>query len=291
MTKKPHILCLGEILWDTLPDGRKCLGGAPANVAYHLQCHGAQAHLVSAVGNDPDGDAILQWLSHNKLSTEGIQRVAYPTGIARASLDESGSAKFDIVYPSAWDFIDPTPLAERWAAQCDAVIYGTLAQRNWTSRASLQRLLQIASQNPQCIRLLDVNIREPYVNIEWLEECLSYATVVKVNMEEVIEVGKTLRISKQIRTIFSTLFNRWPNVEYIFITKGEKGAGWHRKNKESFHMKAPKVKVADTIGAGDAFTAAVCLGLLKKDPTYIVISNAIHYATQVCTFHGAIPPK
>lgn len=283
--QKQIIVGFGEALWDIL-DSEKLPGGAPANFSYHCQQLNAEAKMVSAVGADDLGDEIIKYFNDKKLTTDYIQTVAgYPTGTVTVKIDSRGVPSYIIHEPVAWDYIGWDETLHLLAQSADAICFGTLSQRNVVSRATLQRLLSSASRD--CLKVFDINLRQSYYNEPMLSASLASSDVVKMNQEEAIIVGSMFHWGNDIPTIVRQLFKKF-NFQLIAITFGEEGSKLFTHNEESF-MKAEAITIADTIGAGDSFTAALITGWLNHSPLKEIHELATTLSAYVCTQRGAMP--
>ncbi len=283
--KKHIVLGIGEILWDILPHGKQ-VGGAPANFTYHAMALGAQSYIVSAVGNDPSGREIIEHVRRVGLDPEYIAvDPKYPTGTVTVQVDGKGIPSFIIHEDVAWDNIVLTERAGNLAAIADAICFGTLAQRSEMSRRSIHRFLEFVTTD--CLCIYDVNLRQSYYSKEVVLESLRRCDVLKLNDQELPVVAGLLSISGSEFEILQKIIRDY-DLKLIALTLGEKGSRLASPCDVSF-MEAPKVSVADTVGAGDAFTAALTIGLLKQLPLRVIHGIATRLAGFVCTQHGAIP--
>lgn len=276
---------LGEILWDILPAGKQ-LGGAPANFAYHAQALGAKGVVVSCVGDDELGKEILSQLGGLGLDCRFIAvDKAHPTGTVTVKLDENGKADFTIHENVAWDFIPLDAGLLELAAQINAVCFGSLCQRSEVSRNTVRRFLQ--ATKPDCIRVLDINIRQSYYNKDIVHTMLQVSDVLKLNDEELPVVAKLLDMTGSETNIFSQLTERYA-LRLIALTRGEAGSRLYGRGEDSNHPGFP-AQVADTVGAGDSFTAVMTLGLLQGKELDRINEDANRVASYVCTQSGATP--
>jgi fructokinase len=281
---RPLILALGEVLWDLLPAGKQ-LGGAPANFAYHAAQLGADARIVSAVGQDDLGREMLDLLRARGLETAQIVIDGeHPTGTVSVTLND-GHPSYQIHEGVAWDFISTSPALLDLAARADAVCFGTLAQRGEVSRATIAAVL--AAVRPTTLRIFDVNFRQKYYDRQTVESLLSTADVVKLNDDELPIVGKLLGLSEPLH---QRLFERFPGLSLVALTRGSKGSVLYRPDCAVEHPGAAVLELADTIGAGDAFTAALAVGLLRRQDLGVINGRANRLAAYVCTRPGATPP-
>ena len=283
----PVVVGIGEILWDVLPSGR-FLGGAPANFACHARRLGADAAIVSAVGDDEPGTDILEALRLHGMRREYVSVIAaVPTGRVTAVLDAEGVPGFTIHDHVAWDVLPPTREASSLAARADAVCFGTLAQRSPVARETIRVFLDGAK--PECLRIFDVNFRQAFFSPEIVRDSLARAEVLKLNEEELRTIAAMLGLPGPVRDVPARLLDLFP-LETIALTKGVRGSRLFGRSGESDHPGFV-VQVADTIGAGDAFTAALAMGLLEKKDLDEINERANRVASRVCSFRGAWPEQ
>lgn len=285
---KPLVLSLGEVLWDVLPDGRT-LGGAPANVAWHVKQMGGDAHIVSAVGDDELGREAIDKL---KKKGFGVSTIAVlqgtPTSTVDAVLDASGAATYTIHENVAWDHLPVTDEVLNLAAEAKAMNYGSLAQRSEVGRASTHAILDVV--NPDAIKVFDVNLRPPFIDKGVLDLGMGRATVVKMNHDELPQIGEMFGWTATPEAAVVQLLEAYPNVMHVVVTKADEGAWWQARGKVLIHRVPPKVeKIADTIGAGDSVTAAVMMGLLKGWREVDILDRAMEVAGFVCSQRGGMP--
>jgi fructokinase len=285
-TKKTVIAGFGEILWDLLPSGKQ-LGGAPANFAYHCGALGSEAYPVSCIGKDESGREILNLLRGKGVSDNYIAvDEEHPTGTVAVSLGSGGIPSYVIHEQVAWDFI---PLDEKMttlASRLDAVCFGSLSQRSETSRETLNLFLE--SLNPRCLKVFDINLRQHYFTAEMIKESLIKSNILKLNDGELEILTDLLELTGKEKEKLSQLLNRY-HLQLVALTKGEKGSVLMTPSEFS-ETVAPQVKIADTVGAGDAFTAALTVGRLMKEPLPKIHQHANRLAAWVCSCHGAMPP-
>jgi fructokinase len=279
MPSRPIVLAVGEVLWDLLPGGKQ-LGGAPANFAYHAAQLGGDARIISAVGEDNLGREILHRLREQQLDTSlvAVDRL-HPTGVVTVAVDMRGQPSYTIEEQVAWDFIPTTAPLLELAARADCVCFGTLAQRSPVSRATIRQV--VAAVPDDAIRILDVNFRQHYYTPEIVRKSLAAASVLKINDEELPRLYELLGSP-------SALFD-FTNIRVIATTRGAAGSHlWSRDASVSHpgHWAGP---VVDTVGAGDAFAAALAIGLLNGLPLARINDNANRLAAHVCTHAGATP--
>jgi fructokinase len=280
-----NIAGVGEILWDLLPLGKQ-LGGAPANFAYHAQVLGARSEVVSAIGDDAMGKEILEKLPTINLPIEYITiDNQHPTGTVEVKLDSHGKPDFIIHRDVAWDYIHYSEGLEKLAKKLDAVCFGSLAQRSSISRESIQKFIK--STSDKCLRIFDINIRQNFYDSGLIEENLKMSNCLKLNEDEFPLLSDMFSMKGSEEKIIDKFLKIY-DLEIIALTKGKEGSALYTKSTNSF-MKSPEVQVVDTVGAGDAFTAAMCHGLLRKFPLNTIHENATRIAAFVCSQKGATP--
>lgn len=276
---------LGEVLWDLLPGGRQ-LGGAPANFAWHAAALGGRGAVASCIGGDDLGREIIE-----RLDAMGLDRTAvavdadHPTGTVSVELDSSGDASFTIHENVAWDFIPSVPALAELAARADAVCFGSLAQRSPVSRETIAAFLQ--ATGGECLRIFDINLRQSYYSREVIVESLGACEVLKLNDEELPAVAGLLGMSGTQDELLCELLRRH-SLRLVVLTRGPSGSTLRTPDEVSV-LPGRKVDVADTVGAGDAFTAAVATGLLEGCGLSAVHRLADRLAAYVCTRAGATP--
>lgn len=284
-SEKYIITGIGELLWDILPE-TKVPGGAPANFAIHARKLGAKATVISAIGNDTNGQNILDFLAKKGINTSHISTTPSPTGTVNVIIDKLGKPDYTIAEDSAWDHIPLSEKALELAGKCHAVCFGSLAQRNKTSRKSIELFLRAASSN--CLKIFDINLRKSYYTPEIITNSLELANVVKLNDEELFVLQKLLGLPQHTEQALQELTERF-DLNHIALTLGAQGS--IMANREQLHHQ-PGIKniaIRDTIGAGDSFTAAMCMGLLHNIPLAAINKLSGSIAAFVCTEPGATP--
>ena len=282
---RPTLIGLGEVLWDILPNGRK-MGGAPANFAYHAQALGGRGLVMSIVGEDPDGDEIIASLQKLNLSCDYIARDPdHPTGTVTVKLDRKGSPTFTIHEDVAWDYLTVTDDMVDEAASADAICFGSLAQRGPVSRAAVRKIVSMADDD--ALHIFDVNIRQSFYDAEILRTSLDLANVFKISEEELPVVAAELHLPTDPDD-FAEAVIRDNGLRLVALTRGPGGSVLYAEGDRVEHP-GEKVKVADAIGAGDAFTAALALGLLHDETLAEISDHANHVAAYVCRKSGATP--
>jgi fructokinase len=279
---RPNIVGLGEVLWDVFPEAAH-FGGAPANFACHAAGLGGDAWVVSAVGRDQLGDDALASLSNKHVHTLLLQRNDHPTGTVTVTLDAAKQASYVFAADPAWDHIAWNESLALLARKCKAVCFGTLAQRAPVSRRTVREFLENTS--PECLRIFDVNLRQNFFSREIVESSLGFANVFKLNNEEVPVVAELLGLPTDEKAFVLSVAQRF-DLRTVALTRGSAGSLiWHKGVYDE--KKAPKVAVVDTVGAGDSFTAALAIGLLRGEDLSRLHQRAVDVAAFVCTKGGA----
>ncbi|KFF04160.1 carbohydrate kinase family protein [Flavobacterium reichenbachii] len=261
----------GEVLWDVF-DNEKKIGGAPLNVALRMKSLGCEVGMISCVGNDADGKAIIEKIKNLGLETNSIiESEEFATGLVQVTLNESGSASYQINYPSAWDKIVLNETAKRIVSEADVLIYGSLVCRDAVSRSALEQLLSY-----KVYKVFDVNLRKPHYSYDVIDSLMLTADFIKFNDEELLEIAQAFNspdtsLAENIKFIAEKT-----DTKTICVTKGGDGAVLFVNGKLYYNNGYP-ITVIDTVGAGDSFLAALITSLLRdKDP-----QEAIDFASAV----------
>ena len=285
MKDSPIVVGLGELLWDMLPKGKQ-LGGAPANFAYHAAGLGAEGRVVSAVGTDGLGEELAARLHQLGLATTWLQRDgSHPTGTVDVELDAHGKPTYTIHEDVAWDFIRWDAAVAEVATTCDAVCFGSLCQRSKVSRATILEFL--AHTQPECVRVFDINLRQQFYARPVVEASLRACSVLKLNDEELPVVAAMLGIAGNPNDVLRSLVELF-DLELCALTRGASGSLLVSPEGSADHPGVP-VDVVDTVGSGDAFAAAVAMGVLRGDSLEDISNRANTLAARVCAAHGATP--
>lgn len=281
---KRLVVGLGEVLWDMLPEGRK-IGGAPVNFAYHAGQFGIDTMAVSAIGNDKLGEDTIAEMNGKHLN-HIFPSVPYSTGSVQVKLDEKGVPAYDIKENVAWDNIPFTNEIESVARNCQAVCFGSLAQRNTVSRNTIRKFIE--STPSGCIRIFDINLRQNFYTSNVIHDSLELCNILKINDEEIMLVSRMFNYdSSNIENVCRTIMEDF-SLEMVILTCGTKGSYIFTKGGVSF-MPTPKVNVADTVGAGDSFTGSFCAAILRGLPVAEAHKKAVEVSAYVCTQNGAMP--
>jgi len=282
---KFKLVGIGEVLWDLLPDGRQ-MGGAPANFAYHACALGAEARIVSRVGRDEAGRELIRRLEQLGVPTDCVEEdPVAPTGTVTVQVAADGQPQFTIHENVAWDNISGEGAGRQAVAAADAVCFGTLAQRSETSRRTIRALIE--TMPAESLRILDVNLRQHFYSRDLIEQSLALANVLKVNETELPRLAEMFHLPGDERAQVAELA-RYFNLRVVAYTRGGRGSLLNAEGRWSEHPGIP-TKVADTIGAGDSFTAALALGLLAGWPLDKVNQRASEVAAFVCSQPGGTP--
>ncbi len=280
------VVGMGEALWDMLPEGKK-IGGAPANFAYHVSQFGLDSRVVSAVGEDELGMEILKNFREKKLNCM-IETVPYPTGTVQVELDANGVPCYDIREGVAWDNIPFTPALEGLARQTRAVCFGSLAQRSVISRETINRFLDAMPGGEDRYKIFDINLRQGFYTKEILCNSMRKCNILKINDEELVTVSRMFGYPGiDLQDKCWILLAKY-NLRMLILTCGVNGSYVFTPGEISF-VETPKVEVADTVGAGDSFTAAFVASVLKGLPVAEAHRIAVETSAFVCTRHGAMP--
>lgn len=282
-----RILGIGELLWDMLPAGPQ-LGGAPANFGVMAGRLGDDAVILSRIGHDALGDEALSVLRPLPVDCSLLQMdVAQPTGRVTVQLDQ-GQPTYTIHQPVAWDFLEATTNWLDAAERADAVCFGSLAQRSEISRKTIQTLL--ARTRSDCQRVFDVNLRAPFYTAEILRESLQIATAVKMNDVEAPLMLALLKlpVATTLRHAAESVLDVFSNLQLVVITRGGEGSLLVSRSEWHEHAGVP-VEVADTIGAGDAFTAAMTHYLLLGAPLATLSEAGNRWGSFIASQRGAMP--
>ena len=295
---KNYIVGLGEILFDCLPEGKK-LGGAPANFAYHVSQFGLNGIAVSAIGKDDNGKEIKDILSQNPSLKYHLEEVDFPTGTVQVTLSGNGIPQYDICLGVAYDNIPWTPAIEEIAKNTRAVCFGSLAQRTIITRQTVKQFLETMPKLGT-LKVFDINLRQQWYSKEVIEESLNNCNVLKLNDDEISLVSDILDLDKvpaptddeplqltdfedQCRDIM-----RIYDLQMLILTCGTNGSYVFHEEGVSY-QPTPKVKVADTVGAGDSFTGSFVACVLNGKAIEDAHKTAVQVSAFVCSQNGAMP--
>ena len=279
------MVAIGELVWDLLPAG-KVLGGFPVNLCYSLNCLGGQAEPVTATGADTLGTRATQQLRSLDLSTSYLQASVHPTGTVAISVDDRGEPTFTIGENSAWDFLEWTSDLQELAQEADAICFGTLGQRSPQSRRTIRRVLETAPAH--ALRVLDVNLRAPHFSATLIRESLQMANIVKLSDPEMDQVVRLLALGHgSVRSQMTQLLEEY-RLELLCLTRGEAGSVLLTRDGIHEHSGFP-VDVVDTVGAGDAFLAALVFYSLRGASLEVTNEAANRLGAWIASQAGATP--
>ena len=278
------VIGIGEALWDMLPEGKK-LGGAPANFAFHAGQFGLESMAVSAIGLDPLGEEIAKELEEHGLPFH-LDRIDFPTGTVQVTLDSNGIPRYEIKEGVAWDNIPYTKELADLAGRAQAVCFGSLAQRNPVSRKTIGWFLDAVPED--CLKVFDINLRQSFYSKEIIGDSLRKCDILKINDEE-LEIVKEMFGLEDLPTedLCGSIIGEY-GLKMLILTCGVNGSHVFSADISSF-METPKVKVADTVGAGDSFTGAFVSSILKGKTVREAHEAAVKVSAYVCTRSGAMP--
>ncbi|EKY12159.1 kinase, PfkB family [Capnocytophaga sp. oral taxon 332 str. F0381] len=280
---KNTVVGLGEILWDIFLE-RKVLGGAPANFAYHVSQFGFNGYAVSAIGNDLLGKEILKSLEEKELNYL-IEQTDFPTGIVKVQLDGRGIPTYEITENVAWDNIPFTTRLENLAKNTTTVCFGSLAQRNEVSRATIHKFLDLMPADS--LKVFDINLRLKYFSKDIITTSLNKASALKINDEEIVKIAEIFELQGTDEELCQQLLDKY-KLKFLILTKGTRGSYVLTPYEKSF-LATPKVTIADTVGAGDSFTAAFVASYLNGRSIAQSHQLAVEVSAYVCQQHGAMP--
>ena len=280
----PVVVGVGEVLWDLFESGPR-LGGAPANFACHASSLGAEVFLVSAVGDDKLGRGAIQGLASRGIDTRHVQSTAFPTGTVGVTIGADGEPEYEITEGAAWDHVQWNNRLLELAKRADVVCFGTLSQRSLDSQETLIRLLDATGED--ALRIVDINLRAPWFGKETVLGSLEMANVLKLNTAELPIVLKAAGIAGERTEAINELSRRF-RLKLIALTDGPNGSQLFAAG-ESHFQESTVVEVRDTVGAGDAFTACLAIGMLRGLSLAQVGEHANSVAGWVCSEEGATP--
>lgn len=280
------IVGMGEALWDVLPEGKK-IGGAPANFAYHVSQFGLPSCVVSAIGDDKLGAEIIENFNAKGLQ-QLIETVPYPTGTVQVEIDQAGIPQYEIKENVAWDNIPYTARLENLAQRTRAVCFGSLAQRSVVSRTTINRFLDATPHDNDPLVVFDVNLRQGFYNKDILCNSMKRCNILKINDEELVTVSRMFGYPGiDLQDKCWILLGKY-NLKMLILTCGINGSYVFTPGNVSF-QPTPLVEVADTVGAGDSFTAAFISSILKGKTVPEAHKRAVETSAFVCTQQGAMP--
>jgi fructokinase len=277
------IVSIGEVVWDIFGD-RKVLGGAPINVAYHLQSLDMEVRIITKIGKDPRGRETKKRLKEMGLSLDGVQEGDLPTGEVYVTIGSDNEPHFDIAAPAAWDAIDADEAAKVVGDEPFHLVFGTLAQRDERSRRTIRELWEKAAA-----RFYDVNLRPPFTNGELVIDSLKAADMVKVNADELGIIASWHDLATDNKQQAAQQLLQKYDAAVFVVTEGSQGA-WLVTADEYFEHPGVSVQVADTVGSGDAFFATLIEGYINSRPWTECLARANRRGAYVASQNGATPP-
>ena len=281
--KNLKAVAYGEVLWDVFANEKK-IGGAPLNVALRMKTFGCEVAMISCVGNDEDGEAIINHVKSLGIDTSGVtQTENFATGLVNVTLNERGSASYEISYPSAWDKIVLNDFGKQITADADVLIYGSLVCRDEVSKRSLKELLKT-----QAYKVFDVNLRKPHYSYEMLQELMHSADFIKFNDEELLEITAAMNSPFTSLKENMNFIAEKTKVTDMCVTRGKHGALLMWKG-QLYENGGYPVEVADTVGAGDSFLAALITSVLTGKNPQTAIDFACAIGALVAEAPGANP--
>ncbi len=280
------VVGIGELLWDLLPTGAR-IGGAPANYAYHCAVQGVESQVVSAVGDDQAGRDIVSSLEEYGLDAGHVSIDRdHPTGTVSVRIRTGGVPEYTIHENVAWDFLSPEPDHLELAGRADAVCFGSLAQRSPVSRKTIRSFLR--ATGPDCLRIYDINLRQAYYNDPLIRESLGIANILKLNHSELSILAALFKMEGGTLAIVDRIADRF-GLRAIVLTRGAGGCLIRTDRETVEHEGFSQKQVADTVGAGDCFTAVFSVGLLRKESLEEIAEQANRLAAFVSYQEGAMP--
>ena len=280
------VVGMGEALWDVLPEGKK-IGGAPANFAYHVSQFGLPSCAVSAIGDDTLGKEIVENFREKGLNFS-LAEVPYPTGTVQVEIDQAGIPQYDIKENVAWDNIPFTENLLELAKNTKALCFGSLAQRNVVSRTTINEFLDAMPKDDDTLVVFDVNLRQGFFTKDILTNSMNRCNILKINDEELVTVSRMFGYPGiDLQDKCWILLGKY-NLKMLILTCGINGSYVFTPGNVSF-LPTPTVKVEDTVGAGDSFTAAFISGILKGLSVPEAHNLAVQTSAFVCTQKGAMP--
>jgi fructokinase len=281
--QKISVVCFGEVLFDVFPTHKK-IGGAPLNVAIRLASLGIQSQIISRIGDDEIGKELMEYIKEHKVNSDSIQiDNDLKTGEVLVQLNDKGSASYTINYPAAWDRIVETSEDEIIVKKADALVFGSLACRDVVSKNTLFELINYAKYT-----VFDVNLRAPFYTKEVLNHLMHEANFIKFNDDEIYEISEHLQSPFHSLEQNILFIAEQTNTRHICVTKGSHGAVLFYDN-QFYYNSGYKIKVADTVGAGDSFLAGLLSKLLAKEDPQNAINFACAIGALVAQKEGANP--
>lgn len=280
------IIGIGEVVWDCFPEGKR-LGGAPVNFCFFAKELGAESYLITAIGSDELGDETFAELEKTGLDLSYVSRNMLPTGKVLVTLNAAGVPQYDIVEHVAWDAMESRDAALQLAGEADAVCWGSLALRSAASRSSILKIVDAAADST--LKVFDINIRQHFYSKDLIEESLQRANILKLNEDELPLLIGLFSLPSDYGEAIAALVDRF-SLRYVIFTQGALCSGIYASGGIVSSIATPKVEVADTVGAGDSFTAAFVVKLLGGETVADAHRQAVAISAYTCTRRGAINP-
>lgn len=285
ISRKYKVAGIGEVLWDVFPCGEK-FGGAPANFICHCHSLGAEAYIISCIGNDERGVKARRFLDKHGVDTSCLKNdSAHETGVVIVELDDAGKPEYEIKECVAWDNIPWMEEMGAVARQLDAVCFGSLSQRSNVSRSTIQKFL--AATSSDCLRVFDINIRQNFYSDEIIRSSLESANVLKLNDEELPIVAELINANGSDEAVIKLLIKQF-GLKLAALTRGDKGSLMATPDSVS-DFPGIKADIVDTVGAGDSFTSAMIMGFLNNKSLERINEEANRLAAFVCSQAGGVP--
>ncbi|MEC8557306.1 MAG: carbohydrate kinase [Planctomycetota bacterium] len=287
---RPRIISIGEVLWDLFPDGER-FGGAPANFACHAALQGAEVAMVSAVGNDKRGHDAIEILAEYGIDVSLVQGIPdAPTGTVGIELNAQGKPTFTIHERSAWDQLEWNDDIANYLAAADAICFGTLGQRSEVARQTIRQAIKMAAARG-IICVVDINLRAPFFNAKTIRESIQLASILKLSDEEIVAACSACGVSDSRSTLDSLrALITFGNLDRVVMTRGAEGAVLVT-TEGIIEQPGIATDIVDTVGAGDAFTAAFIMGELYREVRETNLRKACEVAAAACSHAGAIPSR
>lgn len=280
--RKHEVVCFGEILWDILPTGAKP-GGAPMNVAYHLRKLGISPALITRIGKDQWGRDLLTLMNEQQISTDFFQvDESLTTGVVNAKINLNNEVTYDIVKPVAWDNIMWQNGMGTLISEAAYFVFGSLASRSEVSRNTLFQLIEKAKY-----RVLDINLRAPHYSKDAVEQLMAKANLLKLNHDELKLIGSWYTNAGSDIDLIKAILGKY-NIDKVVVTKGAEGAILFC-NDVLYSYPGIKITVADTVGSGDSFLAALLQGFINNKKPEQALQFACAVGALVATYSGACP--
>ncbi|MFW5730617.1 MAG: carbohydrate kinase family protein [Desulfonatronovibrionaceae bacterium] len=281
------IIVFGEVLFDFFPDGRKVIGGAPFNLTCHLRGMGLDPVFVSRIGDDDPGREVVRVMDSWSISAAGLQRDdSRITGLVRVKIEDD-EPSYEIKNNVAYDFIENPPAEVVQSQGLKLLYHGTLAARNPVSASTLYQLCSMEKTQVFC----DINLRDPWWSKELIMDILGWSAYLKVNLDELHRISAMTGLvrGREWQEMAAALQEKF-QFKCLIVTLGTKGAALFPRDGEWLHLPAPRAEdFKDSVGAGDAFSAVVILGITRGWDWKGILKNAVSFAAQICSNQGAVP--